>query len=49
MIMKRKDRSSISPGSKLGPKGKRRPPKVEKLEGDELPPPEKAAVRKGRK
>ena len=31
----------ISPGSKLGPAGKRRPPKAEKLKGDELPPPDR--------
>lgn len=38
----------ISPRSKLGPAGKSRPPKIEKLKGDELPPPEtaKAEIRK---
>ena len=36
----------ISPGSKLGPAEKQRPPKVEKLKGDELPPPEQASGRK---
>ena len=40
--MKRKG-TPISPGSKLGPAGKHRPPKVEKLKGGELPPPEAAA------
>jgi hypothetical protein len=39
----------ISPGFKLGPAGKQRPPKVEKLKGDELPPPEQAAGRKARR
>jgi hypothetical protein len=45
--MKRKPSSAvkISPGSKLGPAGKHRPPKVEKLKGDELPPPEEATRR----
>ena len=40
--VKRKKSSAIpiSPGSKLGPAGKQRPPKVEKLQGDEVPPPE---------
>jgi len=32
--------------SKLGPAGKARPPKVEKLSGDELPPPEAAKAKK---
>jgi hypothetical protein len=30
----------VFPGSKLGPVGKQRPPKIEKLKGDDLPPPE---------
>lgn len=40
--MKRK----ITPRSNLGPAGKTRPPKVEKLNGDEVPPPEAAKARK---
>ena len=35
-----KSQVPVSPRSKLGPAGKQRPPKVEKLKGDELPPPE---------
>ena len=38
----------ISPGSKLGPAGKQRPPKVEKLKGDESPPSEQELKRKAR-
>jgi hypothetical protein len=45
--MKRKSSEiPISPRSKLGPAGKQRPPKIEKLKGDELPPPEQALERK---
>lgn len=41
--MKRKSSSqAISPGSNLGPTGKTRPPKVEKLKGGERPRPEQA-------
>ena len=49
--VKRKKTSAIviSPGSKLGPAGKHRPPKVEKLQGDEVPPPEQAAGRKAKR
>ena len=39
----------ISPGRKLGPAGKERPPKVEKLAGGEVPPPERAAKAKRRR
>ena len=47
--MKQKSSNArISPGHKLGPAGKERPPKVEKLKGDELPPPERASRVKGR-
>jgi len=35
-------KNKIAPRSKLGPAGKARPPKIEKLTGDELPPPEEA-------
>jgi len=45
--VKRKS-SRFSPGSKLGPAGKQQPPKVEKLKGDDLPPPEQTAGRKPR-
>lgn len=40
--------TAVSPGRKLGPAGKRRPPKVEKLKGDEVPPPEQASELKRR-
>jgi hypothetical protein len=42
--MKQKSSTApISPGHKLGPAGKKRPPKIEKLKGDEVPPPERAS------
>jgi hypothetical protein len=48
--MKQKSSTApISPGRKLGPAGKRRPPKVEKLKGDEVPPPEQASELKRRR
>jgi hypothetical protein len=39
----------ISPGRKLGPDGKERLPKVEKLKGNEVPPPERASAVKQRR
>lgn len=34
-------KSGYTPRSKLGPAGKTRPPKIEKLTGNELPPPDR--------
>jgi len=48
-VKRKRSAIPISPGSKLGPAEKRRPPKVEKVKGDELPPPEQAAGRKARR
>jgi hypothetical protein len=48
-VKRKRSAIRISPGSKLGPAGKQRPPKVEKLKGDELPPPERATGRKARR
>ena len=50
--MKRKDsqiKRAVAPRSTLAIAGKQRPPKVEKLQGDELPPPEAAALKRGSK
>ena len=44
--MKRKisrTKAAVSPRATLAIAGKERPPKIEKLKGDELPPPEAAA------
>jgi len=34
-------KARVAPRSQLALRGKRRPPKVEKLRGDELPPPDR--------
>ncbi|HVE17112.1 MAG TPA: hypothetical protein VNB29_10275 [Chthoniobacterales bacterium] len=41
-------KNAVAPRSTLAIAGKQRPPKVEKLRGDEVPPPE-TAVRRGTK
>jgi hypothetical protein len=48
-VKRKRSAIPVYPGSKLGPAGKQRPPKVEKLKGDELPPPERATGRKARR
>jgi hypothetical protein len=39
-------KQKAAPRSTLAIAGKKRPPKVEKLNGDELPPPEEAAKKR---
>jgi hypothetical protein len=41
-------RQGVAPRSTLAIAGKKRPPRIEKLAGDELPPPEAAAKKRTR-